>query len=992
MGNRSYLYLCTPKQAKIGEGRSFAEANNNFPTLWQLLLADGNSGAAITDQRVFGDAGTDNLISDSASALERIARLADAIAQHPLLHTQPALTMQFEALQAYLLEEIAAVSDANDPGVCFSASLDELAWLDAEDNAESFIQRMRADCNQRWAKVKQAIDQSDYPGLDQALGLKEYDGDFSDWSLWAWTFGFSGLDHAYFQQQEEPRSIAFVKFKPEQDDAPWLGDGLERFIVGDLVGAYHREYSDDHTVVAERIVVAAEWHRIERCEHPNMQFLRVYHNDKVGLLRIADGSVRLLHPCTLDEIWDYEENSSQHILAAQQNGCIGLLDENGEWILAPHAAQPCIDELWSFENGYAVARSGELQGAIDSQGNWVIAPEFTDLGSFNAAGYSVATCNSKSCIVRVSHGPVSDQQYDAAHWDETLNAFVITQDKRIGWCRADGTAWISAEWDAIEPTPGDRLRVERDKRVGLLDRDSRICVAPDYHNLQMRFSIDESEGSEWSHIFIAKRDKKSGVIDRDGNILVPFEYTKIDNFSAMSEDGELPRTPMSWLKVMRANGKQRLFGAWDLQAGRETVACTHSLIYAINLYRNHNTNSHGFLIVHKATEKQHPADDESIHVGILGLDGKELHAPRYAWVAERYSALETTGAIIIAQKLSRAWSKDEPVQAALTDKNEYCWLKRDGSQLSHADAMYGRFNDGDFKAAWELACHYRDGEGIEQDQALCKRWTLLAAGQPESALPENTTGNWLGSIFKRASSAWMPQAPDPRGEVDAIHALCMELIAEGSSKNDHVAARAWAEHGLQHRGRDSKTLHTLLGYLLTSGIGGAEDPVRAIGLYERAAVMGDGAAHYNLGVAYEHGNAVAVDHPKALMHYREAAKSGDSDADYCIGMLLTKHAKNETETTRKALFKEAGYHFQRAAKNTEHTIALTASAELSLIWWRGDSGHQDQKSAVRNLLEGAEQGDTTCMDYLIEHIFGNSESPRHDTEQAESWRKRRAEV
>ena len=100
MGNRSYLYLVS---ADAEDHRvRFAEANNNFPSLWQILLASGEAAPAITDQRVFGDAGTDNLAADADSALERLRSLAEFVREHPLLDQQPLLPLQFEALLAHL--------------------------------------------------------------------------------------------------------------------------------------------------------------------------------------------------------------------------------------------------------------------------------------------------------------------------------------------------------------------------------------------------------------------------------------------------------------------------------------------------------------------------------------------------------------------------------------------------------------------------------------------------------------------------------------------------------------------------------------------------------------------------------------------------------------------------------------------------------------------------------------------------------------------------
>ena len=153
MGNRSYLYLVS---ADAEDHRvQFAEANNNFPSLWQILLANGEAAPAITDQRVFGDAGTDNLAADADSALERLRSLAEFVREHPLLDQQPLLPLQFEALLAHLRASIDAVRAAPGQAVRVSANLDELSWLDEGGTPDTFIRQCRDDCDQRWARVRE---------------------------------------------------------------------------------------------------------------------------------------------------------------------------------------------------------------------------------------------------------------------------------------------------------------------------------------------------------------------------------------------------------------------------------------------------------------------------------------------------------------------------------------------------------------------------------------------------------------------------------------------------------------------------------------------------------------------------------------------------------------------------------------------------------------------------------------------------------------------
>ncbi|WP_454899544.1 hypothetical protein [Variovorax boronicumulans] len=180
MGNRSWLYLeHSLPDTEEASADEIAEANNNFPVLWQLLLADGAAGDAIDHQRVFGDAGTDNLASDAHAALARIRQLHAFVERHPMLHTLPQIALQFEAVVLHLAELIDDTPEGSAPR--FSANLDELSWLGGDADGEGFIERNRRECNERWAEVQRCIDGGNHPGVDAALGVQR----FADWEAWA---------------------------------------------------------------------------------------------------------------------------------------------------------------------------------------------------------------------------------------------------------------------------------------------------------------------------------------------------------------------------------------------------------------------------------------------------------------------------------------------------------------------------------------------------------------------------------------------------------------------------------------------------------------------------------------------------------------------------------------------------------------------------------------------------------------------------------------
>ena len=981
MGNRSFLYLTGTPQAR-DKFRLFAEANNNLPTLWQVILADSKSAPPIKYQRVFGDANTDNLSSEAAGAFARIERLAEAVGQHPLLHTVAALPQQFEGLLAYLRDEMAAVGSGGGEPVVFSADLDELSWLGQDDD---FIKRIREDSNRLWADIDRAIANGDYPALDEALGLNANGGNFSQWPQWAYTFGFAGLDHPYFTQRDEPQKMPFAEFAPEERDV-WLGEGLE-LIQKDKRQGVRLLASGKRGKSASRVLVKPEWEHIVRSGHTDTRCLWVRRDGRYGLLHANDDEPRLLHPCDLDSVWDFEDAGGKRIAAVLQNDLIGLIDENGDWVLAPQDARPPIVELWDFCHGLAPARSGEKTGAIDGSGRWVVQPQFDQIDEFNPQGYALAVRDGRHVLLNAADGTIGADTYSGGEWAERLPGFIVYKGNKQGWLHPDGRTWIAPEWDEIRLPLGDRFLVRRDKLWGALRHDGSPCIAPDYRALDERLentqALQENNGRQE---FIAKRDKHTGVIDDTGKTVIPFEYARIESFVSVNQPDGRAEVPGTLVRVIRRSGRRHLCGAWDLRLARETAVCRYDHIHATVLYRDAGQPVYGYLIANK-TGAAPDSGDAVLRVGVLRSDGSELFAANWAWIAERYGIDDTTGALIVGRNLAKAWTDNRAVQAAVAGENRYAWLLRNGDTLTHEAWLTQCYAEGDFDAAWQLACHYRDGEGIEQNDALAKRWTALAAGMPADTVP-TAPASRPGKPARKRASPWMSVNADPRGHPEAICELALLLDNDNAEEHDSAAARAWLEHALRHRGKDSASVHNELGYLLDAGRGGPADLERAAKLYRRAAIMNDVRGLYYLGWCYEFQRGVPADPAEAIKHYRGAARMGHLEADYRIGLLLRQQADATEGKARDQALREAAYHLRKAADTSESTVALAASAELALLILRGEGGQKrDAHGAERLLLAGAEQGDNTCIAYLVQHLYGDKESAKYDAAKSRKWKK-----
>ena len=986
MGNRAFLYLGTDAQIASGDGRSFADANNSFPTLWRLLLADGEPAAPNEFQRVFGNAGTPNLGSRVGPAVARLRRLAEGVRSHPLADTQPHLGLHFDALIAFIDAEVAALGAASHDDLWFSANLDELSWLE-DDPPEEFIARERENCNALAADVEAALDAQAFPELDRLLEISSYGATFADWRSWAWNFGFGGLDHPYFAMRDEPRTIPFAEFVPDDetdDDGTdsYLGHGLERFTENGLTGVVRTA-----TVVGlskkttERtVIIAPEWDTIASAGHLKRPLFWVTRADRAGLLQADAKGSALLMPCELDEAWGFEQAGSAWLAAVRIGDHLGLISDDGRWIARPESIEPPVTDLWAFAGPFAIAASGDRQGVLTSTGHWALSPTFDSIDDLQASGVCVATSGTTRVLANAQAGAMLTEPLERVEWLAWPGVFEgrRASSGSTGWWRADGRVLIAAEWDVLELLQEKpwRVRVERDGLSGVRDRDDRECVPPVWTTIGPRTEVGYTPVPGHLDEMIVVRDGRAGLLDGKGRELIPPRYDAIANFVSGTHSDDGITYHGATLQVMRDTPDGPKVGAWDLDAGREIIACEYDHLHAITLYRNGPTEVGGYLAVHHAPGDRR-GDQDPLRVGILRADGTTLHATQYAWIAERYHVTEFSDAMLVARAIERAWSADEPVQAALSAEDYYVWLRRDGSTLNDLDARKAQFEAGDFTAAHAIACQYRDGDGVPHDETLARRWMLLAAGQPASVFDAPAPGLFKRLLGAKPPSPLVPATPDARGDVQAICDLCQGLINGSQDPEELAAARAWLELAVtrgRDRSRGNAEAHMLLGVMLLEGMGGAPDERRALELSSRAAALGNATASFNVGLMHEYGRGTHVDREAAKRHYTTASKTGDLGADLNLGRMLIAPTSDGTPASKKDV-KQGVYHLQRAVDCITPDIAAAAKGELGRLYWTGIGVARDMARAESLLREAAADGDARATEFLQSDVDSRNASP-----------------
>ncbi|MEZ2294657.1 WG repeat-containing protein [Variovorax sp. RCC_210] len=979
MGNRSWLYFEHGNHDEQASADEIADANNNFPVLWQILLAGGDAGDAIDRQRVFGDAGTDNLASDAHAALARIRQLHAFVERHPMLHTLPQVALQFEALALHLAELIDQAPPHSSPRI--SANLDELSWLGGESEAESFIERQRRACNERWAEVRRCIDSGNHPGVDAALGVKR----FADWETWAWHVGFSGISHAYFDGYEPPREERFADFEEEEpeesDDGldydDHLAGDLWRFEVDGRWGVMRVPQDDDNddngdndgnSDRSRRItVVEPAWDDIRHAGANDPRLLWISLAGRSGLLLADADAPRVLLEPQLDEDWNFEDD----IATALVGDHIGLLRTDGSWLLAPS-----VDEVWSFAEGMVRARVGERIGYVDLQGQWAIAPRFAEAEDFAPCGLAPARLEEEGGwgLVRADGEWALPPGFDLLQWRHDWEAFEATRGGKTGLLDAQGRVAIEPVYTQIEllgEYPVELLQSD-DERDAAKDREPQ---AP----RPKRFAVERAEG-------------ECGLVDALGRVLVPFDYGLFETLEPLTgEERVHAMVARDLVRVASKDGRKAknapwLRGIYDVAAGRELVPCEHRTLLPLTW----GTQDIGWLVA-QPLARSAKATKGQLAVGILRADGTTLHPQAYPWIATPVSVSDGWYSVVVRSELRKRWSAGEPVKAARNDRDVYVWLHADGREQPHTEHMAARHAAGDMKAAYELACHLRDGEGVDADPREALRWMARAAGVRE---PGDA-----------------PTAASPEGLPEAMRELATMLrrdAADGAGTADMgadaVMARAWLLHAVANGGADDAATQAQLGFALCEGVGGERDRAAGMRHYALAAERNSAMALFNLGIAHkvgEHDESGEPDLPSAIDYFRRAEAAGDADATLQLGGTLRAHAlalaeQGHAHQEVNALHAEALYALQKLAEDDDKRLQGWACYELGLMRFRGQGAPRDADAAERWLLTGAALDDCDdnresqgpCVEALAEELYGDPDSPLFDEAKARAWTQR----
>ena len=184
-----------------------------------------------------------------------------------------------------------------------------------------------------------------------------------------------------------------------------------------------------------------------------------------------------------------------YIYRKEENGKKGWVDHEGKDVI------PCIYEsddrfskwidLKEDSRQYIIVKAGGKCGAYDLQGNLILETEHDSLSKFD--------------------------EKEGGYWRSTV-------DGKQALYSPDGKRLSEHKYDRILGLSGDLIKVEVNRKEGLIDKEGKEIVPTEYDSISI---------SSQGHFAMLRRDWKSGMVDSQGREICPMKY---DSLGDMNED------------------------------------------------------------------------------------------------------------------------------------------------------------------------------------------------------------------------------------------------------------------------------------------------------------------------------------------------------------------------------------------------------------------------------------------------------------------------
>lgn len=246
----------------------------------------------------------------------------------------------------------------------------------------------------------------------------------------------------------------------------------------------------------------------------------------------------------------------------------------------------------------------------------------------------------------------------------------------------------------------------------------------------------------------------------------------------------------------------------------------------------------------------------------------------------------------------------------------------------------------------------------------------LPAEKPSSSPVDEAYGAYQRGLFLTAMDKALPRAE--KGDA-AAQTLIGELLSNGLGvKRDEKEAAFWYAQAA-----DNGDANAMLKYavLLMEGRGVKQDKVKADAWMKKSADAGNGSAAFN------HAQVLVSEHPGkdglklALPYYEKAAAQGIADGQYAASQIYMALPELGSDHKQKAL-----YWVERAAQAGYDTARL----DLGLWLVNGTAGERKQEEGFKWLKRAADQGNVSAAN-KVAHLLINAIGTRPDPVEAAKW-------
>lgn len=878
MGNRSYLYLCTN-----GDYSQIAEAKNNIPVLWKLLLVNGQSHEAIRDQRVFGDNNTHNLAVSLREAVERVGPLLDFVANHPLANHIPQLPRYAVAVNSYLLELLSVHGD----DAFLSADFDEMDGL--EEKSDAYHSARSAAFLALWQLVETAIQNEDWPDFDVALASPPWiAANWSlDWQQWQWHFGLSSFSHPYFEDYHEIREESFeefnVHYQPEtDDDEPYDEFRLSRFPFAEF-GAYglRRGPGEDAP-----IIVPARYQAFCNVDEEDgvCDYLLAYQeNDLWGLVDTRSCPAEFLTPACYDELWAFDENYAPFQLGDR----FGFIGVDGQRL-----GSQLFEDVSSFFGGFSIVTENGLQGLLRSDGQWQIRPRYTEMEwvtEVNGQSFCKVQMASGWGLLNAQGDQVLSCQYQSLEWASELEGWQLTQDGLHHLLKPDLQPWFGPTTYQVKSRFNHRngnsyvelFCIQEQGLYGLLDGDGQVIVSCVYEALEEVDVLWDCPA-----MFVVQKEGLSSLIDQHGVLLLPLAEQEFEPFYLVQPglSRELQQQPL--LRISQTVDDETRLGVWKVGSYDLLIPCQYSgLLIAQPISKGQDY----VFVTERSARPEQQESDETDYMGILKSDGSALFEENYSWIA---LAVDLESRVLpvslVIQEVEYQWQAGKSIQAWHNDQDTLKWLSADGCVDDHETYLRKRYASGDVKAGLMLA------------EAL----------SPGGDLTENTQE---ALDIYRDIAAKIGNNKDQRAQALYQQATLLRDLRQGSETDTEALALLKNALAICDDETLKGKIYCDLGFQYGNGVGVEANPQEGLRYAKLGSECGNITASHNLGLIYLHATGTDLDLNRALAAFELCSGQG-GNADAWIGQVLMQKAAIEADEKG---YQRAAYHFRKALKQEQ---------------------------------------------------------------------------